>query len=194
MSPFTEAMSICAWVKKLRSGSNTMWFGYCKGGEIVISDNGYWNGWFGDYQDWSSRVSVVFGEWYHHCTTWGRSSNTRSVYYHGNLIGTHSGGLVPLNGNLVIGNNCHGGGNNGRQAGYPFGGELSKLNVFSKELSAAEVKAMSDAGIGSNIEETYGAQRQIRWEDILLKQRTGNVVQKQISRTGYYIEGSLKVK
>ena len=106
---------------------------------------------------------MVLGEWYHHCTTWSLSSNTRSVYYHGNLIGTHNGRVVPLYGNLVIGNDCHDGGNNGGQAYYPFGGELSKLNVFSKELSAAEVKAMSDAGIGSSIEETYGAQRQIHF-------------------------------
>ena len=60
---------------------------------------------------------------------------------------------------------------------------MAKLNVFSKELSAAEIKAMSDAGIGSNIEETYGEQRHIRWEDILLKPRTGNVAEIEVDAT-----------
>ena len=189
MNPFKEAMSICAWVKKLRPGGNTIWFGYCSNKEIVISDNGYWNGWFGNYQYWTDRVTVELGEWYHHCTTWGLSSKTRIVFYHGNIIGTASREpertSVLMNGVLVIGNDCNGsGGNNGGTAGYPFGGELIKLNVFSKELSAREVKAMSDAGIGSKIEETHGADRKIRWEDILLKQRTGNVKEIQIQITG----------
>ena len=57
---------------------------------------------------------------------------------------------------------------------------MAKLNVFSKELNAAEIKAMSDAGIESNIEETHGEQRHIKWEDILLKPRTGNVAEIEV--------------
>ena len=46
---------------------------------------------------------------------------------------------------------------------------MKKLNAFSKELTATKVKMMSDAGLGSDIEETYGLVRRIRWEDILLQ-------------------------
>ena len=60
---------------------------------------------------------------------------------------------------------------------------MTKLNVFSKELTATEVKMMSDAGLGSDIEETYGLVRRIRWEDILLQPRTGNVAEIEVRGT-----------
>ena len=189
MRPFTEAMSVCSWIKKLRSADNTIWFGYCMGGEIVISDSGSWNYWWSNSANWYGLSEAVpIGEWYHLCSTWSRSLDTVSIYYRGNLLKTSSKGStgvpIPLNGFLVIGNDCNGeNGNNGAAGGYPFGGEMAKLNVFSKELSAAEIKAMSDSGIGSNIEETYGEQRHIRWEDILLKQRTGNVAEIKVPAT-----------
>ena len=186
MRPFTEAMSVCSWIKKLRSADNTIWFGYCMGGEIVISDSGGWNYWYGFGFTWLDQFGAVpIGEWYHLCSTWSRSLNTVSIYKDGNLLKTRSqdsiGNPIPLNGFLVIGDDCNGdNGNNGAAGGFPFGGEMAKLNVFSKELSAAEIKAMSDAGIGSNIEETHGEQRHIKWEDILLKPRTGNVAEIEV--------------
>ena len=190
MRPFTEAMSVCSWIKKLRSAQNTIWFGYCMGGEIVISDSGGYNNWWSNSAHWyglSGAVPII-GEWYHLCSTWSRSLDTVTIYKDGNLLKTSSKGStglpIPLNGFLVIGDDCNGdNGNNGAAGGYPFGGEMAKLNVFSKDLSAAEIKAMSDSGIGSNIEETYGEQRHIRWEDILLKPRTGNVAEKEVDAT-----------
>lgn len=181
MRPFSAAMSVCAWIKKLRQEHNTIWFGYCKGGEIVISDSGNYNYWFGGGFAWRNIMTVPYGEWFHLCTTWSYSPNTLRAYYNGHLLKEGSGDLVPLRGNLVIGNDCLGDGNNGNPAYHPFGGELTKLNVFSKELTSAEVKAMYDAGLGSDIEETYGLVRWIRWEDILLLPRTGNVADVPVS-------------
>ena len=43
-----------------------------------------------------------------------------------------------------------------------FGGEMSKFNVFNKELNGTEIRWMSDDGICSDIEEEYGLQRYIR--------------------------------
>ena len=183
MSPFSAAMSVCSWIKKLRQSHNTIWFGYCKGNEIVISDSGYWNNWFGGSAAWINILTVASGEWYHLCTTWSHSSNTLRAYHNGHLLKEGTGNPVPEGGNLVIGNDCLGGGNNGNPANYPFGGEMTKLNVFSKELTATEVKMMSDAGLGSDIEETYGLVRKIRWEDILLLPRTGNVAEIGVRRT-----------
>ena len=159
------------------------------GGEIVISDSGGYNKWRSNSAPWNDLVGAVpLGEWYHLCSIWSRSPDTVSIYYRGNLLKTSSKGFtgvpIPLNGFLVIGDDCNGNdGNNGAAGEYPFGGEMAKLNVFSKELSAAEIKAMSDSGIGSNIEETYGEQRNIRWEDILLKPRTGNVAEIEVDAT-----------
>ena len=182
MSPFSAAMSVCAWIKKLRQSHNTIWFGYCNshGNEIVLSDSGSFNNWFGGSAIWYNILTVASGEWYHLCTTWSQSSSTLRAYHNGNLLKEGTGDPVPVGGNLVIGNDCVGGGNKGGSAGYPFGGEMTKLNVFSKELTATEVKMMSDAGLGSDIEETYGLVRRIRWEDILLLPRTGNVAEIEV--------------
>ena len=97
-----------------------------------------------------------------------------------------SGKTVPIaiGGHLVIGNDRISGGNNGNSASYPFGGELTKLNVFSKELTGDEVKAMSDEGLGSCVESTHGEHRRIRWEDILKEKRYGNINQRDPSSLG----------
>ena len=192
MSPFSAAMSVCAWIKKLRQSDGAIWFGYCNGAEILMSDSGDYNYWLGESVAWRNILTVAPGEWYHHCTTWSLSSNNLRAYHNGNLLKEGTGKTVPAGGNLVIGNDCLTGGNNGKSVSYPFGGEMTKLNVFSKELTATEVKMMSDAGLGSNIEETYGLVRRIRWEDILLLPRTGNVA--DIEVRGTKILGKLPIK
>ena len=157
-----------------------------------MSDSGDYNYWLGESVAWRNILTVAPGEWYHHCTTWSLSSNNLRAYHNGNLLKEGTGKTVPAGGNLVIGNDCLTGGNNGKSVSYPFGGEMTKLNVFSKELTATEVKMMSDAGLGSNIEETYGLVRRIRWEDILLLPRTGNVA--DIEVRGTKILGKLPIK
>ena len=57
-----------------------------------------------------------------------------------------------------------------------FGGELYKLNFYSKELSSTEVLEMARDKC-TEVEETYGAVRSIKWEDILLKTRNGDVTE-----------------
>ena len=163
----------------MRHSDDTIWFGYCKGtpgiDEIHISDSGWYNYWFGGNAQWIHDLKVENGEWYHHCTTWSHTSNNLRVYHNGKLIKEASGNPVPVGGNLVIGNDCKDGGNKGDSMSHPFGGELTKLNVYSRELTASEVKAMSDGGIGSCVEKTHGEDRRIRWEEILQEKRYGNV-------------------
>ena len=60
---------------------------------------------------------------------------------------------------------------------YPFGGELFKVNLFDEELSAAEVKEMADGGLCSEVEEKYGRSRNLKWEDMLLEEKSGNVTE-----------------
>ena len=118
MSPFSAAMSVCAWIKKFRQSHNTIWFGYCNshGNEIVISDSGSFNYWFGGSAKWNNILTVASGEWYHLCTTWSQSLNTLRAYHNGNLLKEGSGNPVPVGGNLVIGNDCINGGNKGGSA------------------------------------------------------------------------------
>ena len=129
-------------------------------------------------------MTVEKEEWFHFCATWSlTNSGTLSAYHNGKLLIQGGGKTEPIavGGNLVIGNDCIGGGtgNDGNAAYYPFGGELTQLNVFSKELTGAEIKAMADAGIGSSVEKTHGKDRRIRWEDILQEKRYGNIYQRE---------------
>ena len=55
-----------------------------------------------------------------------------------------------------------------------FGGELYKLNLYSKELSSGEVQEMAEDKC-TEIEETFGVVRAIKWEQILLETRNGDV-------------------
>ena len=93
------------------------------------------------------------GSWNHqyHCSTWRRSTGTWRVYHNGVLLGekTSPGGTLKLDGILVIGNGAP------PNSYYQFGGEMTKLNVFSKELSSAEVVAIKDAGIFGNVERNH---------------------------------------
>ena len=90
---------------------------------------------------------------------------------------TESGRNLPTGGNLMIGNYQT------TQAEwspdwapnhYAFGGELYKLNIFSKELSSDEVREMAK-DMCSFEEESHKLTRIIRWEEILLKISVGNV-------------------
>ena len=89
---------------------------------------------------------------------------------------TPSGRKLDLDGYIVLGNefDSYGGGFQDHQA---FDGELFKVNVFDKELEASEVKEMADGGMCSQVEEKYGRSRYLKWEDLLLEEKSGNVTE-----------------
>ncbi|XP_063677946.1 kinesin-like protein KIF11 [Bolinopsis microptera] len=57
-----------------------------------------------------------------------------------------------------------------------FNGEMFNLNMFSKKLSNEEIKEMA-RDMCSGVEETHGEVRVMKWEDVLLKTRTGNITE-----------------
>ena len=95
---------------------------------------------------------------------------------------TSPGGTLILGGYVVIGNEAYSTGLRGGGPGYQFGGELTKLNIFSKELSAEEVREMWEGGIFSRVEMNHQDTRYIKWEDILTWERTGTVTNKVIEQ------------
>ena len=175
MSPLQEELSVCAWVKKLRVGDHAIWFDYSmssNGDAMCISDTEYWNTMINHGRHgYNNRVTVTMGTWHHHCSTWRRSTGTWRVYHDGVMLGerTKPGGTLNLGGYLAIGNEAL------PNSYYQFGGEMTKLNVFSKELTAAEVRAMKDAGIFSSIERNHEEDRYFKWEDILTWERGGTI-------------------
>ena len=99
------------------------------------------------------------------------------VYLNGREIGslsTSSSRRLGTGGYLVIGNDQNGSPGSGMGTPWIFGGELYKLNLFSKELSSSEVLEMSRDKC-SEIELTYGEVRSIKWEEILQRSRNGDV-------------------
>ena len=185
MEPVQESYSLCGWVKKILSGGSKYWFAYGTSGDVheIISAN---NGYFYTLRttvDMRSKVTDKLGTWRHVCYTWSLTTRAASVYYDGVILGsvtTPSGRKVGLDGYIVLGNEFNSYGSN---FNYPFGGELFKVNLFDKELSAAEVKEMADGGLCSEVEEKYGRSRYLKWEDLLLEEKSGNVTEIDVGCT-----------
>ena len=185
MSPLQEELSVCAWIKKLRSGDHAIWFDYSmssNGDAMCISDTEYWNCMVNQWNhDYKNSVSVTMGTWHHHCSTWRQSTGTWRVYHDGVMLGeqTKTGGNLELGGYLAIGNEAY------PDSTYQFGGEMTKLNVFSKELTAAEVRSIKDAGIFSSIERNHEEDRYFKWEDILTWERAGTIIERTMTTADY---------
>ena len=175
------AFTVCAWIRRLRSSTRPVWFSYAvrsDGKDIQITDDGYNFYMFGVHSDLQSVYNVSSGTWFHNCLTWDSASQTRNMYINGMLVdskATPAGETLGQDGYLVLGNEQDGPGT-GMDSSEIFGGELYKLNMFSKKLSQSEVQDMA-TDICSEVEETYADARSIKWEDILLKTRHGTVTE-----------------
>jgi hypothetical protein len=178
-----DAFTVCSWVKKERTQGTPVWFSYyvkttkTTPNEILISDDGDFNWIFDKPHDVRGNITSTEGQWTHYCMSWSISSRLQRIYYNGTLVGADA---TPVNrtlgpdGYLVLGNDqdCYGG---CFQSSQIFGGQLYKLDVFSKELSMSEVRELWKSGLCSEMEERYGRIRYLKWEDILLESRNGNV-------------------
>ena len=179
MQPFETGFTVCAWIRKLGTAQAPTWFSYAVSGqpyEIEITDMGDRTKIFGDYSDLKSLYTVTPGTWFHNCLGWDATSQTRNVYINGALVdskATPAGRTLKLGGYLVLGNEQHGPGT-GMEDYNMFSGEMFKLNMFSKKLSDHDIKEMA-TDMCSVVEETHGEVRGIKWEDVLLQTRTGNV-------------------
>ncbi|XP_063684778.1 uncharacterized protein LOC134818966 [Bolinopsis microptera] len=170
MTPFTDKFTICVWVRKLQSGGPPAPFGY-KNYEIFMTDNGYYNILFGSRSldnVLTSKFTSPVGTWFMYCSTWSLASRTFRVYVNGELAGTQttpSGRKLQTGGAFTLGSN----------SGHYFGGELFNFNMYSKEMTATEVAAMSSGGLCTEIPEQLEEYRVIKWEDIVKLSRSGTV-------------------
>ncbi|XP_063678481.1 uncharacterized protein LOC134814315 [Bolinopsis microptera] len=170
VNSLTEKFSVCVWVHKFQSGNNPVAFAY-NGWDIALGDSGYYNMLF------SSRINLASkfptdNTWYLYCSTWSLASRTFRVYVNGQQIGTQttpSGRRLQTGGALTLGNYAPGN-------SHPFGGMLFNFNMYSKELTATEVAALSSAGFCAEIPEQLEEYRIIKWEDILKLSRSGAVL------------------
>jgi hypothetical protein len=182
MEPLEKSFTVCGWVRKLRSDGYPTMLSYgtlSHANEIFMGDNAH-NYIFNIILNLESKTATkALGSWRHHCVSWSVASKTYRVYYDGELIGTKetaSGSKLGMDGYMALGNefDSYGGGFTEQNS---FGGELFKVNVFIRELTAEEIKRMFSDGMCSEVEESYGRTRYLKWSDFLLEERSGNVTE-----------------
>ena len=184
MRSFTDAFSLCSWIRKLRSQSEQpTWFSYAASNalnnEILIFDDGHTNVVLSSSNtNVKSQAGIVVGDWYHYCLCWDYTSKRANIYHNGRQTGsisTPSGRRLTVNGRVVLGQDQDTVGGS-FQAHQAFGGELQKLNIYSKKLSSTEVGNMySEGRCSDTVEKSHGQSRQLKWEEILQQPRYGNV-------------------
>ncbi|XP_063685546.1 uncharacterized protein LOC134819514 [Bolinopsis microptera] len=109
--------------------------------------------------------------WFHYCLSWA-AGGTQRVYFDGDEVGSISAGNdnIELSGRITLGNQHQ----DSKSSSHTFGGRLHKLNLFAEELSSSQIREMTEAGMCSTLEEEYES-RVLKWEEVLTKQRYGNV-------------------
>ena len=170
MSPFTSSFTLCSWIKKLHSASSPIVFQYLPG-QIIIGDHGNWN-----YVNQFLAVPDKFpeaNEWFHHCLSW-TAGGAHRVYLNGVEVGnkTASSRDLKLGGSICLGNRASA----IKHSNYIFGGELYKLDIYSEQLTSSQISEIADSGMCSEVEEKYETRR-LKWEEILTKERQGNVTE-----------------
>ena len=185
MSPLEEKVSICSWVKQISPASRYgAWLHYVteeRGDEITLSDNLGWAMLMNTGTP-RSQTRPVQSQWYHVCLTWAYSSSKTSLYYDGVQIGTTttpSGQKLSVaTGSIVFGQHHR---TYKMEASfsdsYSFGGEMTKLNILKRELTAQEVAEMYKSGICSTYEESLKDDIHLSWETLLSDEteKHGNV-------------------
>ena len=184
MKSLRDAFSVCSWVRSYRTDGVPCWFSYTIDtdidNEIAISDFGDFDAVFDDFWEPNMHFYNEFRGrqiWFHYCSTWSLSSLTYRAYLNGKQIGsttTQSGRRLYSGGSLVLGNDQDSYNGGGMADSQSFGGDLYKMNVFSKELSGAEVDEMAGDRC-SGVEMKHVETRVIKWEDVLTWNRHGNV-------------------
>ena len=181
MRPLEHGFTVCSWIRKLRNTNMPSWISYAVSGqhhEIHMTDMGVRTYIFGIDSDLRSLYTVSPGTWFHNCMAWDTDTQRRDVYLDGVLIdskATPAGRTLGQGGYLLLGNEQSGLGS-GMDNNNIFAGEMYNFNIFDRKLSDSEIKKIfRDKCLC--VEETFGEERVIKWEDILLKTRTGTVTE-----------------
>ena len=184
MSLLEEAVSVCSWIKQLSPTSHygtVMHYMTVDTVDVItIADNLGWA--YLTYGLTPHSQTLPQSEWYHFCLTWSYSSRTKTLYYNGAQIGTgttSSGRKFSVaEGSIVLGQHhstykMEASFNNG----YSFGGEMAKMNIFKRTLSAEEVAEMYNSGICSDYEDSLQDDIHLSWETLLSDEteKHGNV-------------------
>ena len=180
-NPLSESFSVCSWVKRERhdgSGTYQYWISYAvnqNNFEFGIADSGY--SYLHNDATTYRKPNQTIGEWHHICKTWSFSKQERFVYYDGEVVGsemTPIGRKLHVPGSFLLGQFHRRIGEAIYEHRY-FGGTLYDTNIFSIQLSASQVKEIFNQGRCGKYSSTFGEGIFLGWNEILLKERKGNV-------------------
>ena len=178
MSKATTSLSVCTWMKKfLDPRTQHIWFSYAVSGrdnEVMLSD--WYHHFIGNTNPmvWTDLI-LLKNEWYHFCLTWSASTKM-DFYVNGVLVKSHdiSTSSIGTGGTLIIGQDQDSVGG-GFAANQAFGGDIYRLNVFSRKLRVEEIAAMYYDGRCSRLPSTLTHDVVVSWDMFLGATRSGTV-------------------
>ena len=134
-----------------------------------------------------NNQGVPSNEWHHVCLTWGFETKKIILYFDGNAIREEGSGDTKLTvgGTMAIGQYHRHADMRAEFHNRPFGGELLKMNIYKRQLTATEVSEMFHSGMCSNYEDSLVADVFLRWETILYAtERHGSITDVPITCPG----------
>lgn len=198
MTPVEEAISICSWVNKLQSGNGPTWIRYNSPSadhDFVMSDSlveAYML-----RKSIRHNVRVTMNEWHHVCLTWAYSTKTTVLFFDGNKVATDttpSDKKLSTGGAISIGQSLRATTGTLEASFYEtvsFGGELLKLNIFTRQLEENEVSEMYNSGMCSDFEESLAEDTFLSWDTLVNETpKHGDIVKVDITCPSHSHEDS----
>lgn len=177
MSPFTNKLTVCSWLRDQSSSSHPTVFNYGPINRIRLAATGFYNC-IAEQCNLNVRnelaAIITKGTWFHACLSWSTSSRALRYYANGQLLGTMTTDSRTLSTGykVVLGNHAK-----VLDSQYAFTGEMSNLNVYSKELTSEEIRRQAEAGMCSlNLDENEDY-RVLKWENLIKLPKTGSVTE-----------------
>ena len=174
MSTARREVSVCTWLRKRHRSSAPIVLIYNSGKQngIILGDDGYYNFFAGTNLNLQNEYNVPEGEWFHVCWLWSYSSRTIQVFLNGEKIGSQRTKQKELSadGVMSMGNRASG------HRDHVLGGDVYKFNIFNRLLTESEIGSMS-SDICSLEEKNLAGDMIVKWEEIILKERTGSVTE-----------------
>ena len=183
MTPFTNKMTVCSWLRDQSSSNWPTVFNYGPVNRVRFEAAGYYNCMVNQcHLDVRSRLKaqVTKGDWFHACLSWSTSSRSLRYYANGKLLGTMTTASRTLSTGykVVIGNHA-----NMLNSQFSFIGEMRDLNVYSKELTSEEIRRQAEAGMCSLNQDENEDVRVLKWEDLIKLPKTGSVTELPTSQS-----------
>ena len=180
MTPFTNKMTVCSWLRDQSSSEYHVVFNYGPVDRVRFEAAGYCNCIAEQCAlNVKSQLAaqVTKGDWFHACLSWSTSSRSLRYYANGKLLGTKTTSSKTLRTGykVVIGNHA-----SVLDSRYAFTGEMRNLNIYSKELTSEEIRRQAEAGMCSLNQDENEDVRVLKWEDLIKLPRTGSVTETPI--------------